>query len=208
MSTDPVVWVSSILTIIGFSYLFKENEFYKAVEHLYVGVAAGYTVVMGYTNVVNKVWTPLTKNSRITVLIPAVLGFLLFMPYINKSLSWLRRVPVAVIVAIGAALSLRTALVEQFVNQIKPGIISLAGRTPMITLNNIIITLGTAVTLCYFIFTIKPNSVMKAGVESGKWVIMVTLGAAFGSGIMGRISLLIGELFLVFQQWIPLIKKV
>lgn len=92
-------------------------------EHLYVGVAAGYTVVMGYTNVVNKVW-------------------------------------------------------------------------------------GTAVTLCYFIFTVKPNPVLKAGVEGGKWVIMVTLGAAFGAGIMGRISLLIGRLFLVFQDWIPLIKKV
>lgn len=202
MSTNPVVWVSSILTIIGFSYLFKENEFYKAVEHLYVGVAAGYTVVMGYTNVVNKVWTPLTKKSQLTVLIPAILGFLLFMPYINKSLGWLRRIPVAVIVAIGAALSLRTALVEQFINQIRPGIISLN------SINNIIITLGTAVTLCYFIFTVKPNPVMKVGVESGKWVIMVTLGAAFGSGIMGRISLLIGRLFLVFQDWIPLIKKV
>ena len=64
MSTDPVIWVSSILTVIGFSYLFKENEFYKAVEHLYVGVAAGYTVVMGYTNVVNKVWKPLTEKGQ------------------------------------------------------------------------------------------------------------------------------------------------
>jgi len=202
VSTDPVIWVSSILTIIGFSYLFKENEFYKAVEHLYVGVAAGYTVTMGYTNVLNKVWTPLTKKGQYTVLIPAVLGLLLFAPYVNKSLGWLRRIPVAVIVGIGAALSLRTALVEQFVAQIRSGII------PLNTVNNVIITLGTAATLCYFIFTVKPNPALKVGVESGKWVIMATLGAAFGSGIMGRISLLIGRLFLVFQDWIPLIKKV
>lgn len=202
MSADPVIWVSSILTIIGFSYLFKENEFYRAVEHLYVGVAAGYTVVMGYTNVVNKVWGPLTKKGQYTVLIPAALGFLLFMPYISKSLGWLRRLPVAVIVAIGAALSLRTAIVEQFIGQLRAGIV------PLNSINNVIITLGTAVTLCYFIFTVKPNPVLKAGVEGGKWVIMVTLGAAFGAGIMGRISLLIGRLFLVFQDWIPLIKKV
>ena len=202
MSADPVVWVSSILTIIGFSYLFKENEFYRAVEHLYVGVAAGYTVVMGYTNIVNKVWGPLTKKAQYTVLIPAVLGFLLFMPYISKPLGWLRRIPVAVIVAIGAALALRTAIVEQFIGQLKPSVI------PLNSINNIIIVLGTAVTLCYFIFTVKPNPVMKVGVESGKWIIMVTFGAAFGAGIMGRISLLIGRLFLVFQDWIPLIKKV
>ena len=201
MTTNPVIWVSSILTIIGFSYLFKENELYKAVEHLYVGVAAGYTVVMGYTNVVNKVWGPLTKKGQYTVLIPALLGFCLFMPYINRSLGWLRRLPVAVIVAIGGALALRTAVVEQFINQIRSTII------PLNSINNIIIVLGVVVTLCYFIFTIKPNPVMKAGVESGKWIIMVTLGAAFGSGIMGRISLLIGRLFLVFRDWIPLIKS-
>jgi len=201
MSSDPVIWVSSILTIIGFSYLFKENEFYKAVEHLYVGVAAGYTVVMGYTNVMNKVWKPLTTDGRWTVLIPAVLGFLLFMPYINKSLGWLRRIPVAVIVAIGGALALRAAVVEQFVNQIRSTII------PLNSVDNVIIVFGVIVTLCYFIFTMKPNPVMKAGVESGKWIIMVTLGAAFGSGIMGRISLLIGRLFLVFRDWIPFIPQ-
>ncbi len=199
MSTDPVIWVSSILTVIGFSYLFKENEFYKAVEHLYVGVAAGYTVVMGYTNVVNKVWKPLTEKGQLTVLIPALLGFLLFMPYINKTHGWLRRLPVAVIVAIGGALALRAAVVEQFVNQIRSTII------PLNTVDNVIIVFGVITTLCYFIFTMKPNPVMKAGVEGGKWVIMVTLGAAFGSGIMGRISLLIGRLFLVFRDWIPFI---
>lgn len=201
MTSDPVIWVSSILTVIGFSYLFKENEFYRAVEHLYVGVAAGYTVVMGYTNVVNKVWGPLTKKSQYSVLIPAVLGFLLFMPYISRSLGWLRRLPVAVIVAIGGALALRTAVVEQFIAQLRPTII------PLNSINNIIIVLGVVATLAYFIFTVKPNPVLKVGVESGKWVIMVTLGAAFGSGIMGRVSLLIGRLFLVFRDWIPLIPK-
>ncbi len=199
MTTDPVIWVSSILTIIGFSYLFKENELYKAVEHLYVGVAAGYTVVMGYTNVVNKVWGPLTTKGQISVLIPAALGFCLFMPYINKSLGWLRRLPVAVIVGIGGALALRTAVVEQFVAQIRSTVI------PLNSINNIIVVLGVAATLCYFIFTVKPNPALKVGVESGKWVIMVTLGAAFGAGIMGRVSLLIGRLFLVFRDWLPFI---
>lgn len=200
MSTDVIVWVSSILTIIAFSYIYKENEFYKAVEHLYVGVAAGYTVVMGYTNIINKVWRPLSQKGQYQVLIPAVLGLMLFAPYIYRPLAWLRRIPVAIIVGIGAALSVRTSIVTQFIGQLKASVI------PLNSINNIIIVLGTVVTLCYFIFTVKPNPVMNVGVESGKWVIMVTLGAAFGAGIMGRVSLLIGRLFLLFQQWIPLIK--
>ena len=77
---------------------------------------------------------------------------------------------------------------------------------PVTNVNTLIAMVGTVATLCYFLFTIKPNPVANAGSEMGKWVIMVTLGAAFGAGIMGRISLLIGRLFLIFQDWIPLIK--
>ncbi|MGI6628512.1 MAG: hypothetical protein ACOX4K_09260 [Bacillota bacterium] len=200
MSRDPVIWVSSIVTLMAFSYLFKENEFYKAVEHLYVGVAAGYSLVMGYNNIVAKVWNPLTTKANFIVLIPALLGLMLYAPYISKQHSWLRRIPVAVIVGIGAALSARTAITQQFVQQLK------ATMAPVTNVNTLIAMVGTVATLCYFLFTIKPNPVANAGSEMGKWVIMVTLGAAFGAGIMGRISLLIGRLFLIFQDWIPLIK--
>lgn len=200
MSRDPVIWVASILTIMAYSYLFKENEFYKAMEHLYVGVAAGYTVVMGYNNVISKVWNPLTKQGSWWVLIPAFIGLCLFAPYVSGKIAWLRRIPVAVIAAIGAGLSARTSVTSQFIEQLRASMIGLT------TVNNIIIALGTVATLSYFLFTIKPNPVLKSSAEAGKWVIMVTLGAAFGSGIMGRISLLIGRLFLLFKDWIPLIK--
>jgi len=200
VSTDPKIWTAAILTIIVYSYLFKENEFYKAVEHLYVGVAAGYTMVMGYTNLTSKVWTPLTQKGSWWVLIPTIIGVMLFAPYLGKNYAWLRRIPVAVIAGIGAALGARSAVLAQFITQLK------ASMIPLTSVNNVIIALGTITTLAYFLFAIKPNPVLKAGVGAGKWVIMVTLGAAFGAGIMGRISLLIGRLFLVFHDWIPLIK--
>ncbi|NLA60839.1 MAG: hypothetical protein GX863_07025 [Firmicutes bacterium] len=200
MTSDPKIWVASILTIMAYSYLYKENQFYKAVEHLYVGVAAGYTVVMGYTNLQSKVWQPLVTEGRWWALLPAVLGLLLFAPYVSRSHSWLRRIPVAVIAGIGAALGARTAVTAQFIQQLR------AAMAPLTTVDNVIIAIGTVATLSYFIFTVRSTPVLKAGAEAGKWVIMVTLGAAFGAGIMGRISLLIGRIFLVFKDWIPLIK--
>lgn len=200
MSRDPVIWVSSIVTIIAFSYLFKENELYKAVEHLYVGVAAGYTLVMGYNNIVSKVWTPLTRDKNFVVLIPAVLGLMLYVPYVSKQYSWVKRIPIAAIVGIGMALTARTQIMQQFVGQIK------ATVGPVKNINSLIILLGTVGTLCYFLFTLRPSLPVKTGSEIGKWTIMVTLGAAFGAGIMGRISLLIDRMFLIFRDWIPLIK--
>ena len=200
MSRDPVIWVSSIVTIIAFSYLFKENELYKAVEHLYVGVAAGYTLVMGYNNIVSKVWTPLTRDKNFVVLIPAILGLMLYVPYVSKQYSWVKRIPIAAIVGIGMALTARTQIMQQFVGQIK------ATVGPVENINSLIILLGTVGTLCYFLFTLRPSLPVKTGSEIGKWTIMVTLGAAFGAGIMGRISLLIDRMFLIFRDWIPLIK--
>ncbi|HON87464.1 MAG TPA: hypothetical protein PKU68_04500 [Bacillota bacterium] len=200
MSRDPVIWVSSIVTIIAFSYLFKENELYKAVEHLYVGVAAGYTLVMGYNNIVSKVWTPLTRDKNFLVLIPAILGLMLYVPYVSKQYSWVKRIPIAAIVGIGMALTARTQIMQQFVGQIK------AAVGPVKNINSLIILLGTVGTLCYFLFTLRPSLPVKTGSEIGKWTIMVTLGAAFGAGIMGRISLLIDRMFLIFRDWIPLIK--
>jgi len=201
MSTNPVTWVASLCTIVAFSYLFKENEFYKAVEHLYVGTAAGYTMVMGYINVRDKVWSPLTTKGQFYVLIPAILGLLFFVQFFSKQYGWVKRFPLAVVVGIGAAVNARSSVTEEIVRQITASAISLNN------VDNIIVILGTIAVLSYFFFTFKPHPVLKASSEVGKWVIMLTFGAAFGNGIMGRISLLIGRLFLLFQEWIPLIKQ-
>ncbi len=200
MSTDPKIWVAALVTIVVYSYLFKENRFYTAVEHLYVGTAAGYTVVMGYRNLQSLVWQPLVNQGKYWVLFPAILGLLLFAPSFKKSAGWLRRYPMAVIVGLGAALSARSSVTSQFIAQIKASMVSVN------SIDNVIMIAGTVLTLSYFIFTIKPNPVIKTAATGGKWFIMVTLGAAFGSGIMARISLLIGRLLLVFKDWIPLIK--
>lgn len=200
MSTDPGIWVAAILTLIVYSYLFKETEWYKAVEHLYIGLAAGYTLVMGYNNIVNKVWDPIAKQGSFAPVIPSILGLMLFAPYVSKSAAWLRRIPLAVIAGIGAAVGARSAVTSTLVRQLR------AALTPLDTANAWIVAIGTVCVLMYFIFTIKPNPVMKAGTELGKWFMMLTLGAAFGAGIAGRISLLLGRLNLLFRDWIHLIK--
>jgi len=200
MTTNPVIWISSLLTIAAFSYLYKENEFYRAMEHLYVGVAAGYTMVMGYQNVVAKAWDPFVKKGQLSAMIPALLGLLLFAPLVSKRYSWLRRFPLAIVVGIGAALHARSSVVQEFVVQIRSTMISLT------SLDNIVVAVGVLSVLTYFFFTFKQNPVTKTTAEIGKWVIMITFGAAFGNGIMGRISLLIGRLMLLFRDWLPIVK--
>ena len=48
-------WVATFLTIGIFSYLYRDNPFYKAAEHLFVGVSAGYLLSLGF-------WTQLQPD--------------------------------------------------------------------------------------------------------------------------------------------------
>ena len=54
-------WLVVLLTLCIFSFLYKDNPFYKAAEHLYVGVAAGYVAVISFwqqvqPNMFGRLW--------------------------------------------------------------------------------------------------------------------------------------------------------
>jgi len=55
------VWLSVFLTLSIFSYLYKDNPFYKGAEYLYVGVSAGYGAVIAFwqqiqPNLFGRLW--------------------------------------------------------------------------------------------------------------------------------------------------------
>ena len=200
MSTDYLVWVGALVTIGAFSYLFKENALYRAVEHIYVGAAAGYTITIGYQNLVNKAWQPMTEEGQFLVIIPVLLGLMLFGPYFGSSLSWTRRYPLSFIIGVGAGITIRSAIIEQLTKQLA------STALPLNSIKNIVIVAGVLATLSYFFFTLKPSKGLAAASGAGKWVIMVTFGAAFGNAIMGRVSLIIDRVSYIFGEWIHLIK--
>lgn len=45
-------WLAALLTLSILSFLFKENPIYKAAEHLFVGISAGWGVVIAYWQVI------------------------------------------------------------------------------------------------------------------------------------------------------------
>ena len=62
VSTDFAVWIAAALTLFVFSFLYKDNPLYKFAEHLFVGVSAGYYIVLNYwTVIVANLYDPLMK---------------------------------------------------------------------------------------------------------------------------------------------------
>ena len=54
-----------LLTLSIFSYLYKDNPFYKAAEHLYIRVSAGYVAVISFcaTDSTKSFWSSLAIYS-------------------------------------------------------------------------------------------------------------------------------------------------
>ena len=54
-------WVAVFLTLAIFSFLYKDNPFYKIAEHAYIGISAGYWLSIGFwtiiqPNLLGRLW--------------------------------------------------------------------------------------------------------------------------------------------------------
>jgi len=82
---DISTTIAALATLAIFSFLYKDNPFYKFAEHLLVGISVGYFVVVAWVNtVVPKLIQPLFYDGKLLYLIPGLLGLLMFMRLLPK----------------------------------------------------------------------------------------------------------------------------
>jgi hypothetical protein len=210
------IWIAGFLTLAIFSFLFKDNPFYKFAEYLYVGVSAGYWMVLDYQNVLvpnlfdklksaGQAWYSRQFFSPDWIyLIPAFLGLLLLLRIIPK-ISWVSRLPLAFSVGIFAGINIVYNMQAQVLEQIKATILPLwiNGNLSQSLLNILIVT-GVCCTLIYFYFSLEHKSwFMKSTSRAGIIVLMISFGAGFGYTVMGRVSILIDRMLFFREQWWP-----
>jgi len=210
MSTNLWVWFMGFGMLALFSFVYKENPFYRLFEHIYVGAAAGYTVVVNYGNIVDRAITPLTKNGAYNMLVPIILGVLLYTRFFKK-VAYLSRWSIAFLLGIGVGISTAGLIQSQLIAQVRAGMMNLlvydkAGALLLSrSINNLIMFAGTMSVILYFFFSVTQTGIVKKGSTLGRYVMMVTFGVAFGNVVMGRISLLLGALEDIFGKWLGLL---
>jgi hypothetical protein len=199
MSSDLGVWLAAFATIFIYSYLLGDNPLFKFAEHLYIGIAAAHAVVLGFQNVQEMAWKPLVAGKWIMI-IPLVMGLMLYTRFV-KDWSSLSRIPIAFLVGLAAALSIRGALDASLIKQVA------ATMVPVKDFNSFIFPIMVATTISYFFFTAGSKTKgIQFSAQIGRWVMMIAFGSAFGNTIMARMSLVIGRLQFLFGKWILLIK--
>jgi len=193
------VWCVVLLTLSIFSYLYGDNPFYKAAEHIFVGVSAGYIFTITFwdtiwPNLFGRLFPDYVKAGfefDWTYIFPFVLGvFMLFR--LSKKYDWLSRISIAYIVGMMAGLKFYVFLNSNLLTQIKSSTVNLSG-TYFSIINEFIILIGVISGLVYFFFSKEHTGVIGKVSRIGVYFLMIKFGASFGFAVMGRISLLIGR---------------
>lgn len=197
------IWLAAFLTIFILSYAYRDNPLFKLAEHIYIGAAAGHAVVMGIASAQSSSWVPLTRG-QIIYIVPLLLGALLYTRY-HPKYYWIGRYPIALLVGLGTAISMRTVIASNFTQQIaatiKPITADLATN-----LNNMIVIVIVISVLWHFIFTKEQLSRGRLGLigKIGRYAMMVAFGAAFGNTVVTRMVLLLGRIDFLLFDWLKL----
>jgi hypothetical protein len=216
-SHDLGVWVAAALTLCIFSFLYRDNPFYRFAEHLFVGVSAGYYLVLNFwTVLVTNLWDPLSASLdgrhgspfaarlgdyRIFLLIPALLGLLLFSRFV-RGYGWLARWSLAVIIGVYAGLKTTGFAQGDFVAQVHGSIQPLWTGHLGSSVSAWVFTFGLITSLLFFYFSREHKGVLGAASRVGVFFLMVSFGAGYGYTVMSRISLLIGRFQFLLYDWL------
>lgn len=218
MEFETFLWTTfaAFVTLAIFSFLYKDNPFYKFAEHLMVGTATGYFSILLwhntlYPNLFAKLsdgnWYMLWINSSAPwYLIPGFLGLLMWTRF-SKKYSWMSRWPMALYIGISAGLAVPLEMSNRVNKQLYAMMSGVNwdnffSMEPTSGLSQLIILIGSLAALSYFFFSKAHTGAFGAVAKFGIWILMIGFGASFGFTVMARISLFIDRVQFLHKGWL------
>jgi hypothetical protein len=202
MSTEMLIsaWVATGLSLFMYSFLYKDNPFFKLGEHIFVGVSVGYLLtITHYEIMVKKLYVPMVEQEKWWLVVPTFMGLLMLTRFI-PSLVWLSRIAFAFIIGVSSGVAIprqiSSFILQQVQGTIKPFVsVSTGGELgfTFANFNTLVILVGVVSVLVYFFFSIEHTGTVQRVSRLGIYFLMVSFGAAFGYTVMARMSLLIGR---------------
>ncbi|MCB0825990.1 MAG: hypothetical protein KDC26_07350 [Armatimonadetes bacterium] len=213
-----------------YSVLYRETRFYRFFEHIYLGLAAGYTLVATWKDTLYTEWwikmlgkTDVSADGVATVAsngfwiysILAPIGLMGYMVF-SKKHNWMSKIPIGIILGIWSGQQL-----EVWWNTYGPQIYSSA--LPVIpttwsfvpaqpvagelyasqALTNAIFIFTLISAFSYFLFSFELKGKFLTGLNTmGRWMLMIGFGAIFGSTVMARFALVIDRMSYIWNEWL------
>ncbi len=220
------IWIAAFLTLCIYSFLYRDNPFYRFAEYLFVGMSVGYGIVLQYhQGFIPFAWEPFSDAvtggswTGWIKLIPIGVG-LLFFSGLSPRHTWLIRFPSAILIGVGCGLAIPNVLranifeqtrgtVEPFSeihNQVTgqvPAIeVMSSGELTFFIIGAVLMVIGVICTLTYFFFSVEHRGPVKWVSKVGIAFLMIGFGSAFGNTVMGRVALLIQRVDFLLNDWL------
>lgn len=201
---DIGILIAGILTLAILSFLYRDNPFYKAAEFLLVGITIGYTLVITWSNnFMSKLIEPLANDQQWHLIIPLILGLLMFTRFSPK-IANLSRWPLAVLIGSGAGAAIPAMLEARTLKQISDTVTPLLGAGGMPNFSAILVLVGVICTLAYFYFSHEHTGLLGRTAKVGTLFLMLFFGTTFGYTVMSRLSTLIGRVEFLLSDFLRL----
>ena len=191
-------WLAALFTLCILSFLYGDNPLYKLAEAVFVGVSAGYWMVVGFwTGIVQNLFSklapdlirssllpglPESQEQELIYLFPLLLSVLMLMR-LSPVGGWISRWALAFFIGATAGIRLLGYLQSDFIRQIQSTILPLLvvgtqGFDLAASLQNLTIVVGVLSCLTYFFFSIEHKGVVGGVSRLGIWFLMITFGPA------------------------------
>jgi hypothetical protein len=199
------IWVAALLTFVMFSFLYRDNPVFKLGEHIFLGVALGYSLTnYYYDNIYPTGIAPLLGNNpeiprNSWVVLPLLLGVFVLLRMVPQ-LAWLSRYSFAIYIGGWAGLTVPAEMSSRLLPQVTAAMRPLTADSA--GFSQFIMLLGVLCTVIYFFFSLEHKGVVGQISRIGVVFIMIAMGASFGNTVMARVSLLIGRFQFLLYKWI------
>ncbi len=194
--------LAAIVTIVAYSYLFGDNPLYRFLEHLFIGITAAVMTIQAVLNIKNQAVTPILAEGQYLWVI-GIIGGIMMLARFTKKYAWVSRAPLSLIIGATSALSIIRAVESEIVKQVAATV-----NLKWTSVDGAIYILCVVLPMAYLIFTINEKSKSGHAVTSlgklGQYAMMLAFGASMGATVMARISMVVGRLQFLIQDWLKL----
>lgn len=213
-----VVWLGALCTLGIYSILYRENRVFRFFEHLFIGLATGYTIYTTWNDVLRpRWWEPMASKGEWWWALAFPAGMLFYLVYSKKHV-WMSRLMFGLFFGAAAGRAFqgwaalffplaRSAVNVPLINTPEAKAPDAYAFTPYSAgLNNLLFLVILVSVMTYFFFSFEQKSRPVQQVSKlGRNLLMVAFGAIFGSTIMARMSLLIGRMYFLLHDWVQVV---
>lgn len=218
---------AGVLATVGlYSVLYRETKLYRFVEHIFLGLAAGFSIVALWTENLSSFWWDKMVGARSEtgviesngywmygILLPiGLMGYLVF----SKRHNWMSRIPIGIILGFWSGQQVQVWWNQwgpQIQSSMLPVIPTGSFRVPdnpdpnvlygSQALSNLVFVVAILSVLSYFFYSFEVKNKLLLGVNKlGRWILMVGFGAIFGATVMARFALVIDRMYFIWIEWL------